>query len=401
MSTNDLMKQILDAEKKMQAARSQAEYARALAEYECAQSNYNLEMNDYEAKVEFAKAEHKKAMEQYKRECDYAFANFGEPPTPPQLVLPPRPVKRDIVKPQPPVVLKDYQLPDPVDSHAILSQYDLKKVEHSAFDYFQAVRSVADKMLYVLDDIFLYEVTHPEDCPTFTSSLSSTYDAIAKRQEIITQLFEQLFNRSADTARLRLLTLKNGAVSSSARIENASTIEELTALEKKPRVDFNLIVEQCVRRVNDALLFERHRRFIMRVAGECSQWSRAYENFRGNMYRTDDIWHGGCLNWRHKVERMLLPLLEYVFENGLALTDETIRTFERGLAILKVYRGELINVYNELEYVNMHWDNKLIKAQEKLPAIKERCWRQLEDALIGADRREKMFLVRWMGELIE
>lgn len=294
------------------------------------------------------------------------------------------------------------KLPAPVELGAILSQYDLKKVERSTFDYFQAVRSVADKMLDALDNILIYEAAYPEDFPIFESSSNDLYyDSIAERQKIITPLFEQLFNRSVDGARRRLLALKNDAVSSAARFEEAATIGKLTALENEPRVDFNLVVEKCVRMVNDALLFERHRKFIVCVVEEYSQWSRTYGRFERSMHRTDDVWHDSFLKWRLEVERMLLPLLEHGFENGAMLTDETMRTVERGLTILKAYRDELQSVYDELEGVKMPYYKKVNAAQGKLSAINERCWQRLEDALIGSDRREQMFLVRWMGELIE
>ncbi len=385
--------------------RTKEEYSRALEEYEREtarlEREYEQAMTDYPRLVAAAKAKHEEAMKNFKRRKAEATGEdwiyFGNPKNEPKLHLPSSPVKPKFPpKPQPPVQKSAVKpsLPASVEPRAILSQYDLSTVERSAYEYYQAVRSVADKMLDVCDDIIRYEATHPEDCPTFDLSTSNLD---SNRQNLITRIFD----RSVDGARLRLLEIKNDAVSCSARIDEASTIRHLTAIENEPRANFFIVVEKCARIVNEALSLERNRKFIANIVEQCVQWSEEYARFTGSMYRQDDRWHRYSIEQRLKVERMLLPLIEHGFENGAVPTDEQRRTVERGLELLRAYRDELHDVYVKLEGVNRYWDVTVSEAQEKLPGLKDRCWNRIQDTLLGSSKREQMFLLNWIGGLLD
>ena len=323
------------------------------------------------------------------------------------------------------------------DHRPLLAKYNVDVVNRSPIQYYQAVQSVGNALLDVLNE---YESAQSETISDFsklalrlnakyTDSPHLTADEnklLADRQQFLAQHLEL----GVDDVKHQILSIKSQADDLSARIDRinhgSNSIVELAVLYVEPRVDFAFLVENAAHIVRAAQqrvdFFTQHRTFVTSVVAKWAAWTDNYKAFATNMHEelaslcrddgiepdTYDAWFNDWRSKRFTLEQRFLPLVEFALKGNLLSSDGEESAAERMLTILQTYRDDVDgfylherkNIYQKFAFQAGGELQEKFETESELYKLTEKFQRAVQEIIFGCERtEERMFLLRWAKPL--
>ncbi len=180
----------------------------------------------------------------------------------------------------------------------ILLICDTEELKKSPIKYFDAVLSVTDILLYILQD---YETAHADkiaECLTIAHNLNANHvdnpnlteeenKLLAERQKFLAERLEL----GIDEPKRRILLAKEEAENFFARLDKINgeenPIRSFTELQAEPRADFELLVENLARIVLNSQrkvdFFVEYKDFISEIVKTNGEWSNDYKSFKTSL----------------------------------------------------------------------------------------------------------------------
>ena len=324
------------------------------------------------------------------------------------------------------------------DHRPLLAKYNVDAVNRSPIQYYEAVQSVSNTLLDVLNE---YESAQADTISDFTQlalrlnvkytdSPHLTLDEnklLADRQQFLAQRLEL----GIDDVKDQILAIKAQADELSARIDRINhgrnSISELAALDSEPRVKFELLVENAAHIVRAAQqrvdFFIRHRAFVTSVVNKWAGWTDNYRAFKTNMHeelaalcRDDsvdaevcDAWFDDWRSKRFTIEQRFLPLIEFALKGNLLSDGDEQSAAEQVLTILQTYRDDVDgfylherkNIYQKFAFQAGGELQEKFETESELYKLTEKLQRGVQDIIFGRERvEERMFLLRWAEPLL-
>ncbi len=323
------------------------------------------------------------------------------------------------------------------DHRPLLAKYNVDAVNRSPIQYYQAVQSVGNALLDVLNE---YESAQSETISDFSKlalRLNAKYvdsphltddenRLLADRQQFLAQHLEL----GVDDVKHQILSIKSQADDLSARIDRinhgSNSIVELAALYVEPRVDFAFLVENAAHIVRAAQqrvdFFTRHRAFVTNVVAKWAAWTDNYKAFATNMHEelaslcrddgvepdTYDAWFDDWRSKRFTLEQRFLPLVEFALKGNLLSSGDEESAAERMLTILQTYRDDVDgfylherkNIYQKFAFQAGGDLQEKFETESELYKLTEKFQRAVQEIIFGCERtEERMFLLRWAEPL--
>lgn len=334
----------------------------------------------------------------------------------------------------------------------ILAKYDVAAVNKSAIKYFDAVLSVTDELLNVLQE---YETSQSETIAEFlkiTLNLGAKYtdnpnlteeenSLLSERQKILARRLEI----GIDAPKRRILSVKAQAERFFERLDaindGTESISELAELQAQPRADFELLVENMARIIRDVQqrvdFLDAHREFVSNVVKAHIGWSNDYKAFKTSLREElaadcrndgidDEIFAAWYDDWQKKrlaIEQRFLPLVEFGFKGALSETvDDLMGVFcdfrlkrplseevYKVLRFLGEYRGavdkfylhERKNIYQKFAFVPGGDLQEKFETESELYKLAEKLQRDLQGIIFACDKtEERIFLLRWSEPIL-
>lgn len=333
---------------------------------------------------------------------------------------------------------KQLKLTANFDYRPLLAKYDVDAVNRSPIRYYEAVQSVSDALLDVLNEYESAQADTISDFNQLALRLNVKYvdsphltddenKHLADRQRFLAQRLEL----GVDDVKRQILSLKAQADDLSARIDRinhgSDSIRELALLYAEPRVDFAFLVENAAHIVRAAQqrvdFFTQHRAFVTNVVAMWAGWTENYKAFktsireelasicRGNNINPEvyNAWFDDWTLKRFTIEQRFLPLIEFALKGNLLSSDESESTAERVLKCLQMYRDDVDRFYlHERKNIYQKFASKAgSELQEKfetesdLDKLRENFQRSVQEITSGLKRtEERMFLLRWTEPLL-
>ena len=305
-----------------------------------------------------------------------------------------------------------------VDYRTLLKKYNAEELKLSPIKYFEAVRSVVDELLDILQRNETAQASTIENLTPEENSL------FAERQKF----FAEKFSFGTDKTKARLLSVKAQAENSLARLQKRlneiyageNLFSELAALEVEPRPSFAFLVENLSQAAWDAMLkpefFARNIKFVTSLADSQAAWSNAYKMFKtilreelaadcrknGLDEETFSLWYDDWQTKRFAIEQRFLPPIEFAFKGKL------LNSIERVLDILQAYREavdkfylhERKNIYRKFAFTAGGHLQEKFETESALYKLAEKFQRDLQEIIFSSDTEEKFFLLSWSEPLL-
>lgn len=324
------------------------------------------------------------------------------------------------------------------DHRPLLSKYDVDAVNRSPIRYYEAVQSVSDSLLDVLNEYEAAQAGTIRDFNQLALRLNVKYvdsphltdeenKLLADRQHFLAQRLEL----GVDDVKTQILSIKAQADNLSARIDKinhgTNSIRELAALNAEPRIDFELLVENAAHIVRAAQkrvdFFAQHKAFVTNVVVMWAGWTENYKAFKTNMHeelasicRDDgvdpdiyDAWFNDWTSKRFTIEQRFLPPIEFALNGNLLSNDESVSAAERVLTSLQNYRDEVDgfylherkNIYQKFAFQAGGDLQEKFETESELCKLTEKFQRSMQEIIFGCERaEERMFLLRWTEPLL-
>ena len=319
----------------------------------------------------------------------------------------------------------------------LLAKYDVKAVDQSVIQYYEAVLSVTDTILEMLQE---YETAQSETIRDFSKialQLEARYtesphlteaenEHLAERQQFLAVHLEL----GMDAVKAQILNIQSQAEALAKRLREVTCREnsicELAAMEAEPRASFAFLVENMARIVKEAQqkvdFFALHRSFVTNLVNAWDEWSEDYRSFKTNkreelvaVCRDNAVeeevygaWYEDWENKRFLIEQRFLPLAEFALKGNL-LSDEEITPAECVWKILKNYKneiddfylGERKNIYQKFAFQAGGDLQDKFETENELYKLTERLQRSLSEIIFSRKKtEERMFLLRWSEPLL-
>ncbi len=319
----------------------------------------------------------------------------------------------------------------------LLAKYDVKAVDQSVIQYYEAVLSVTDTILEMLQE---YETAQSETIRDFSKialQLETRYtesphlteaenEHLAERQQFLAVHLEL----GMDAVKAQILNIQSQAEALAKRLREVTCREnsicELAAMEAEPRASFAFLVENMARIVKEAQqkvdFFALHRSFVTNLVNAWDEWSEDYRSFKTNkreelvaVCRDNAVeeevygaWYEDWENKRFLIEQRFLPLAEFALKGNL-LSDEEITPAECVWKILKNYKneiddfylGERKNIYQKFAFQSGGDLQDKFETENELYKLTERLQRNLSEIIFSRKKtEERMFLLRWSEPLL-
>ena len=310
---------------------------------------------------------------------------------------------------------------------AIIAKYDV-----AAIKYFDAVLSVTDELLNVLQE---YEASQSETIAEFlkiTLNLGAKYtdnpnltaeenSLLSERQKILARRLEI----GIDVPKQKLLFVKMQAENFFAHLDKIngdnSSIRQLAELQAEPRADFELLVENMARIIREVQqrvdFFAMHKEFVSNVVKAHIGWSNDYKAFKTSL-RTelasicrkenidDEVFASWYEDWRKKrlaIEQRFLPLVEFGLKGALSEAVSKVLWFlgeYRGV-VDKFYLHERKNIYQKFAFVPGGDLQEKFETESELYKLAEKFQRDLQGIIFACDKtEERIFLLRWSEPIL-
>ena len=333
---------------------------------------------------------------------------------------------------------KEVRLTATFNYKPLLARYDIQAVDSSVIQYYEAVRSVTDTMLDIVQE---YETAQSETIGAF-SHLALQLDAkytdnphlteeenslLCHRQHFLADGLEL----GMDDVKEQILSMGEQADALAARLVTIShgkdAMRELAELEAEPRVSFAFLVENLARIVREAQqkvdFFTLHRSFVHNMVKAWAEWSEDYKAFKTNMREEltalcrddsieEEVYSGWYEEWRKKrfiVEQRFLPLAEFALKGNLLSDDDTPAPAEHAVRILQNYKDALDNFYlHERKNIYQKFAfqaggdlQEKFETESELYKLTEGLQRNLSEIIFSREKtEERIFLLRWSEPLL-
>lgn len=314
----------------------------------------------------------------------------------------------------------------------ILAKYDVEAVNKSAIKYFDAVLSVTDELLNVLQE---YEASQSETIAEFlriTLNLGAKYtdnpnltaeenSLLSERQKILARRLEI----GIDEPKRRILSVKAQAEKFFERLDaingDNSSIRQLAELQAEPRADFELLVENMARIIRDVQqrvdFFAMHKEFVSDLVKAHIGWSNDYKAFKTSLREEltadcrndgidDEIFAAWYEDWQKKrlaIEQRFLPLVEFGLKGALSEAVSKVLWFlsEYRGAVDKFYLHERKNIYQKFAFVPGGDLQEKFETESALYKLSEKFQRDLQGIIFACDKtEERIFLLRWAEPIL-
>lgn len=314
----------------------------------------------------------------------------------------------------------------------ILAKYDVAAVNKSAIKYFDAVLSVTDELLNVLQE---YEATQSETIAEFlkiTLKLGAKYtdnpnltseenSLLSERQKILARHLEI----GIDEPKRRILSVKAQAEKFFERLDainsGAESISELAELQAALRADFELLVENMARIIREVQqrvdFFAMHKEFVSNVVKAHIGWSNDYKAFKTSLREEltadchndgidDEVFAAWYDDWQKKrlaIEQRFLPLVEFGLQRALSEAVSKVLWFlgEYRGRIDNFYLHDRKNIYQKFAFVPGGDLQEKFETESALYKLAEKFQRDLQGIIFACDKtEERIFLLRWSEPIL-
>lgn len=324
------------------------------------------------------------------------------------------------------------------DYTVLLAKYDLKAIDRSLIQYYQAVQSWVGELMEKLD---FYEQEKEEVIRKFDlvgRNLSETYE---NRQEFTHEentlfrnrkrFLSKCFSPSTNGTREMLLTVKRQADELEYRIDQIDSghdpIHQLALLEKEELAGFALIAENTAKIVRNALkkieFFEANRQYVVWAVNALEQWTKSYIAFRTEAYEDLKIscekdgisrekwqkWYNIWQLLRFQIEEKLQPALEREFRQCIPMIEEDeIPVAQQLISELELYKNDIDTFFREeRKRIHQNFASQIIgdiqdelETEMRIYQLTAQFQSALKNILFNCSRSEdRIFILKWAADL--
>lgn len=326
------------------------------------------------------------------------------------------------------------------DYTALLAKYNIKAIDASIIQYYQAVQNWTEELLGKLDDykrekedviqavngIGLELGKKCENC----DSLSEEENALFQNRQ---RYFASQFSIGMNHVKAKLLAVKHQADALEARIDEIDNgddaIRELALLEKEDRASFSFLAENTAKIVRNALkkieFFEANQQYVLWVSHALEEWAEKYKGFKTTQREAlknacesdgieEEIWQKWYADWqslRFKIEQSVQPIMEKELHESMEMMEEDeITVAQQVISELAVYRNAVDSFYlNERKGIHQKFvsqeDGALqdkLETESRLYEIASEFQRTLRNIIFNCAKVEdRIFILNWVNDLLD
>ena len=326
------------------------------------------------------------------------------------------------------------------DYTALLAKYNIKAIDASIIQYYQAVQNWTEELLGKLDD---YE-REKEDVIQAVNGIGlelgkkcENCDSLSEEENALFQnrqrYFASQFSIGMNHVKAKLLAVKHQADALEARIDEIDNgddaIRELALLEKEDRASFSFLAENTAKIVRNALkkieFFEANQQYVLWVSHALEEWAEKYKGFKTTQREAlknacesdgikEEIWQKWYADWqslRFKIEQNVQPIMEKELHESMAMMEEDeITVAQQVISELAVYRNAVDSFYlNERKEIHQKFvsqeDGALqdkLETERKLYEIASEFQRTLRNIIFNCAKIEdRIFILNWVNDLLD
>lgn len=326
------------------------------------------------------------------------------------------------------------------DYTALLAKYNIKAIDASIIQYYQAVQNWTEELLGKLDD---YE-REKEDVIQAVNGIGlelgkkcENCDILSEEENALFQnrqrYFASQFSIGMNHVKAKLLAVKHQADALEARIDEIDNgddaIRELALLEKEDRASFSFLAENTAKIVRNALkkieFFEANQQYVLWVSHALEEWAEKYKGFKTTQREAlknacesdgikEEIWQKWYADWqslRFKIEQNVQPIMEKELHESMAMMEEDeITVAQQVISELAVYRNAVDSFYlNERKEIHQKFvsqeDGALqdkLETECKLYEIASEFQRTLRNIIFNCAKIEdRIFILNWVNDLLD
>ena len=326
------------------------------------------------------------------------------------------------------------------DYTALLAKYNIKAIDASIIQYYQAVQNWTEELLGKLDD---YE-REKEDVIQAVNGIGlelgkkcENCDSLSEEENALFQnrqrYFASQFSIGMNRVKAKLLAVKHQADALEARIDEIDNgddaIRELALLEKEDRASFSFLAENTAKIVRNALkkieFFEANQQYVLWVSHALEEWAEKYKGFKTTQREAlksacesdgieEEIWQKWYADWqslRFKIEQSVQPIMEKELHESMAMIEEDeITVAQQVISELAVYRNAVDSFYlNERKGIHQKFvsqeDGALqdkLETESRLYEIASEFQRTLRNIIFNCAKVEdRIFILNWVNDLLD
>lgn len=326
------------------------------------------------------------------------------------------------------------------DYTALLAKYNIKAIDASIIQYYQAVQNWTEELLGKLDD---YE-REKEDVIQAVNGIGlelgkkcENCDSLSEEENTLFQnrqrYFASQFSIGMNHVKAKLLAVKHQADALEARIDEIDNgddaIRELALLEKEDRASFSFLAENTAKIVRNALkkieFFEANQQYVLWVSHALEEWAEKYKGFKTTQREAlknacesdgieEEIWQKWYADWqslRFKIEQSVQPIMEKELHESMAMMEEDeITVAQQVISELAVYRNAVDSFYlNERKEIHQKFvsqeDGALqdkLETESRLYEIASEFQRTLRNIIFNCAKVEdRIFILNWVNDLLD
>lgn len=326
------------------------------------------------------------------------------------------------------------------DYTALLAKYNIKKIDASIIQYYQAVQNWTEELLGKLDD---YE-REKEDVIQAVNGIGlelgkkcENCDSLSEEENALFQnrqrYFASQFSIGMNHVKAKLLAVKHQADALEARIDEIDNgddaIRELALLEKEDRASFSFLAENTAKIVRNALkkieFFEANQQYVLWVSHALEEWAEKYKGFKTTQREAlknacesdgieEEIWQKWYADWqslRFKIEQSVQPIMKKELHESMEMMEEDeITVAQQVISELAVYRNAVDSFYlNERKGIHQKFvsqeDGALqdkLETESRLYEIASEFQRTLRNIIFNCAKVEdRIFILNWVNDLLD
>lgn len=326
------------------------------------------------------------------------------------------------------------------DYTALLAKYNIKAIDTSIIQYYQAVQNWTEELLGKLDD---YE-REKEDVIQAVNGIGlelgkkcENCDSLSEEENALFQnrqrYFASQFSIGMNRVKAKLLAVKHQADALEARIDEIDNgddaIRELALLEKEDRASFSFLAENTAKIVRNALkkieFFEANQQYVLWVSHALEEWAEKYKGFKTTQREAlknacesdgikEEIWQKWYADWqslRFKIEQNVQPIMEKELHESMKMMEEDeITVAQQVISELAVYRNAVDSFYlNERKGIHQKFvsqeDGALqdkLETESRLYEIASEFQRTLRNIIFNCAKVEdRIFILNWVNDLLD
>lgn len=326
------------------------------------------------------------------------------------------------------------------DYTALLAKYNIKAIDASIIQYYQAVQNWTEELLGKLDD---YE-REKEDVIQAVNGIGlelgkkcENCDSLSEEENALFQnrqrYFASHFSIGMNRVKAKLLAVKHQADALEARIDEIDNgddaIRELALLEKEDRASFSFLAENTAKIVRNALkkieFFEANQQYVLWVSHALEEWAEKYKGFKTTQREAlknacesdgieEEIWQKWYADWqslRFKIEQSVQPIMEKELHESMEMMEEDeITVAQQVIFELAVYRNAVDSFYlNERKGIHQKFvsqeDGALqdkLETESRLYEIASEFQRTLRNIIFNCAKVEdRIFILNWVNDLLD